>query len=83
VAARQVRLPHEDVAGRASAADPFEYSSFDELGEVVGGLGAAHAADFLVRPASQVCFPPVSEQGQGPLLRGLELLSSGSRHYSP
>ena len=83
VAVRRIRLANEDIAGGASPADPFESSGFDELREVVGRLRSAHAADLLICPASQLCFMPVLEKGQGPLLRGLQFLSSGSRHYSP
>jgi hypothetical protein len=82
VAARRIRLPDEDIAGGPSAADPFEDSGLDELREVVGRLRAAHPADFLICPASQL-FMPVFKDGHRPLLGGLEFLSSGSRHHSP
>ena len=82
MAARRIRLPDEDIAGGPSAADPFEDSGLDELREVVGRLRAAHPADLLIRAASQLLMP-VFQDGQCPLLRGLQFLSSGSRHYSP
>jgi len=83
MAARRIRLPDEDIAGGTSAADPCEGSGLDELREVVGRLRAAHAADLLICPASQLCLMRVLQDGQRPLLRGLEILSSGSRHDSP
>ncbi len=83
MAARRIRLPDEDIAGGASAADPFEDSGLDELREVVGRLGAAHPADLLIPAASQLSFVAVFKDGHRPLLRGLEFLSSGSRHHSP
>ncbi len=83
MATRRIRLPDEDIAGGTSAADPCEGSSLDELREIVGRLRAAHAADLLICPASQLCFMPVLQDGQHPLLGGLEFLSSGSRHCSP
>lgn len=82
MAARRIRLPDEDIAGGPSAADPIEDSGLDEFGEVVGRLRAAHPADLLICPASQLLMP-VFQDGQGPLLCGLEFLSGGSRHYSP
>jgi hypothetical protein len=83
VAARRIPLSDEDIAGRTSAADPFKGPCLDELREVIGRLRAAHATDLLICPASQLCFMPVLQDGQRPLLRRLEFLSSGSRHYSP
>ena len=59
MAPRRIRLPDEDIAGGTSAADPFKGSDLDELREVVGRLRAAHAADLLIRPASQLCFMTV------------------------
>ena len=83
VATRRIRLPDEDIAGGASAADPFESSGLDELREVVGRLGTAHAAKLLIGPASQLWLMPVVQGSQRPLLGGLEFLTSGSRHHSP
>jgi len=83
VAARRIRLPDEDIAGGTSAADPFEGSGLDELREVVGRLRAANAADLLICAASQLRPMPDLKDGERPLLRGLEFLSSGSRHFSP
>jgi hypothetical protein len=54
VAARRIRLSDQDIAGGPSAADPFEDPGLDELREVVGRLRAAHPADFLICPASQL-----------------------------
>jgi hypothetical protein len=83
MAARRIRLPDKDVAGGTSAADPCDGSGLDELREIVGRLRAAHATDLLVCPASELCLMPASQDGQRPLLGGLEFLSSGSRHCSP
>ena len=63
--------------------DPFESSGLDELREVVGRLGTAHAAELLIGPASQLWLMPVVQGSQRPLLGGLEFLTSGSRHHSP
>jgi len=83
VAARRIGLPDEDIAGGTSTADPLEGSGLDELREVVGRLRAANAADLLIRAARQLRPMPVLKDGERPLLRGLEFLSSGSRHFSP
>ena len=83
MAAGRIRLPDEDVAGGTSAADPLEGSGLDHLREVVGRLRAANAADLLICAARQLRPMPVLKDGERPPLRGLEFLSSGSRHFSP
>jgi hypothetical protein len=83
MAARRIRLPDEDVAGGTSAAHPLEGSGLDELREVVRRLRAANAADLLIRAARQLRPMPVLKDGERPPLRGLQFLSSRSRHFSP
>jgi hypothetical protein len=76
MAACRVRLADKDIVRRASAAYSFQESGVDELREVVGRLGAAHAAERFVATAGQRCCASVTQERKRPMLCRLEIVSS-------
>src|SRR5207248_708795 len=74
-AAAGIARRRELVARRPTRADADEVACFDELREVVGGLGAADAGELLVAGARQISRVAARERAERNLLRRLELRS--------
>jgi hypothetical protein len=65
--------PGEAIARGPSVPDPFEDSGFDEVGEIVSSLGAAHAGELFVLPAREFGRRIGRQRSHCPLLRRLQL----------